>query len=91
MVFKYTGPTPMSTFVSYPLMYTPEGRFEYFEDYPEHRTLSIPPDYYMVDLTQDYYPVEGYCPAEVPELDLKTGIYKSEWVNGREFIDLTIE
>ena len=92
MVFSYTGPTPITKFTSYPLFYTPEGQFEYFEEYPEHRTLRIPPDYYIVDLTKDYCPVEGYCPAEVPRLDLSgIKLYRSERVNGRDVIDLTAE
>ena len=71
-------------------MFTPERLEDYLETFPENRLL-LPQDYFMYDLTRDYYPVEGYCVAEVPRLDLKKGMYKVEFVKGREIIDLTEE
>ena len=74
-----------------PLMFTPERLEDYVETFPEH-CLLLPEDYFIIDLTRDWYPVEGYCAAEVPWLYLKGYMsYKIMFVNGREVIDLTDE
>jgi len=74
-------------------MSIPENLEAYLEKFPDHRPL-FPKHFFVVDLTQDYYPVEGYCPAEVPRLDLSDlrvvrKYFKVDFVNGREVIDLT--
>jgi len=76
-------------------MSIPENLQAYLEKFPEHRRL-FPKHFFVVDLTQDYYPAEGYCPAEVPRLDLsdlkvvrQLPYFKVDFVNGREVIDLT--
>lgn len=91
--FIYTTPPPPLTFpFQVPLMFTPKNLEKYLDEFPDHRLL-LPEDYFMRDFSQDYYPVEGYCAAEVPRLDLsdlKVREYiKVDFVNGREVIDLT--
>jgi len=93
--FTYTTPLPPLSSSLVPLMSTPENLQSYLEKFPEHRRL-FPKHFFVVDLTQDYYPVEGYCPAEVPRLDLsdlrvvrQLQYFKVDFVNGREVIDLT--
>ena len=74
-------------------MSTPENLEAYLEKFPDHHPL-FPKHFFVVDLTQDYYSVEGYCPAEVPRLDLSDlrvvwKYFKVDFVKGQEVIDLT--